>query len=702
MQSGQRNGRQNSEPSICQCPRCASSFRSPENRRICHNSLGPLNIRRQRSEDQTDLRNTRSDRMYDSQQPGERRSYQQNQPRDGVCPRMVSELASPIRVPQQDSDCQTVRGSLRDSSEGRQFHAESVETEYSYSMRKCPTFYEPETGGTNISMCSGQPCRCDSTGQQTPLLTPRSDQQINPPTPHHILQNHTSYSDQSYRFPAHDNYTRKKDSVGNPSSPGIPKTQNSVGNPISPSKKSFGYFGCNRVNVIDCDKCRLESDSQQTGVLRIYSDPANTCRLHSDENSHRTISGLRNESECSDRNTSSLNRTDQREFEMNYQELPSNGPTEPKIFGSQHYERACDYGQTEPKVFGSQHYERACDYDQTELKVCRPKSYEKNCDRKVETKQRKSSDAEHYRKLSDGSSSIQQSIGRQCTCGSSKANSVPCAERVRTQSAANFCNPNENGIESFDKDSRQSMWSRCTCGASLANHISCMGNERSEEAKYISEGYLSFGENCQETPESEQAEIVYARTDTEGRYSWHGEKGESRQTISSRNSDSDPGPLSSMSSTSSRSSLDSDRPVVILTWSPGSDPVLDKRKKNHVEEIMFLGKKLKKKKIRVKTDRDNFRGRERREFLESSLPNVSIRSNRKIPVFSVTRPYLNLLVKPRIFSGFLKKNFFMYFERQNAFQNSLNYFSFPEKICVPTLPKISDLLPETHFFFFLA
>ena len=25
-----------------------------------------------------------------------------------------------------------------------------------------------------------------------------------------------------------------------------------------------------------------------------------------------------------------------------------------------------------------------------------------------------------------------------------------------------------------------------------------------------------------------------------------------------------------------------------------------------------------------------------------------------------------------------------------------------EKICVPTLPKLSDLLPETHLFFYLA
>ena len=42
----------------------------------------------------------------------------------------------------------------------------------------------------------------------------------------------------------------------------------------------------------------------------------------------------------------------------------------------------------------------------------------------------------------------------------------------------------------------------------------------------------------------------------------------------------------------------------------------------------------------------------------------------------------------------------MHFERQNAFQNSKNYFYFSEKkyVCLPYL-KISDLLPETHIFF---
>ena len=47
-----------------------------------------------------------------------------------------------------------------------------------------------------------------------------------------------------------------------------------------------------------------------------------------------------------------------------------------------------------------------------------------------------------------------------------------------------------------------------------------------------------------------------------------------------------------------------------------------------------------------------------------------IRLNKKIPVFRVTQPYLNLLAKPRFFSGCLEKHNFMHFERQNAFQNA--------------------------------
>ena len=53
--------------------------------------------------------------------------------------------------------------------------------------------------------------------------------------------------------------------------------------------------------------------------------------------------------------------------------------------------------------------------------------------------------------------------------------------------------------------------------------------------------------------------------------------------------------------------------------------------------------------------------------LLNSLP----RPNKKISVFRVTRPYLNLLVKPRIFFRFSGKIYnFMHFERQHAFQNA--------------------------------
>ena len=57
------------------------------------------------------------------------------------------------------------------------------------------------------------------------------------------------------------------------------------------------------------------------------------------------------------------------------------------------------------------------------------------------------------------------------------------------------------------------------------------------------------------------------------------------------------------------------------------------------------------------------------------------------------------------FQVFWKKYNFMHFERQNAFQNA--YYCFSEKKlvkkykCLPYL-KFSDLLPETHLFFYLA
>ena len=52
------------------------------------------------------------------------------------------------------------------------------------------------------------------------------------------------------------------------------------------------------------------------------------------------------------------------------------------------------------------------------------------------------------------------------------------------------------------------------------------------------------------------------------------------------------------------------------------------------------------------------------------IPLKSLRPNKKIPVFRVTGPYLNLM-KPRIFSGFSGKKYnFIHFERRNAFQNA--------------------------------
>ena len=75
-----------------------------------------------------------------------------------------------------------------------------------------------------------------------------------------------------------------------------------------------------------------------------------------------------------------------------------------------------------------------------------------------------------------------------------------------------------------------------------------------------------------------------------------------------------------------------------------------------------------------------------------------IRPNEKICVFRVTRDYLNLLVKPRFFSGFMERNIilcilirlskclklyifpkkfkFIHFQRHFTFQNAKNYIFF--------------------------
>ena len=76
-----------------------------------------------------------------------------------------------------------------------------------------------------------------------------------------------------------------------------------------------------------------------------------------------------------------------------------------------------------------------------------------------------------------------------------------------------------------------------------------------------------------------------------------------------------------------------------------------------------------------------------------------IRPNKKIPVFRVTRPYLNILVKPIFFQVFWEKNILLcILKGEMPFKMHKLYFSrlfFPEKktkkkqnkICVPTLPK---------------
>ena len=73
----------------------------------------------------------------------------------------------------------------------------------------------------------------------------------------------------------------------------------------------------------------------------------------------------------------------------------------------------------------------------------------------------------------------------------------------------------------------------------------------------------------------------------------------------------------------------------------------------------------------------------------------------KILVFNVTRPYLNVLVNPRIFR-FSGEFFFIIsciLKGEMPFKIiELHIFSEKKYVCLPSL-KFSDLLPETHLFF---
>ena len=83
------------------------------------------------------------------------------------------------------------------------------------------------------------------------------------------------------------------------------------------------------------------------------------------------------------------------------------------------------------------------------------------------------------------------------------------------------------------------------------------------------------------------------------------------------------------------------------------------------------------------------------------LTTVVILGQIKISVFRVTSPYPNSLGKPRKFSGFLEKIFFMHFERHPPFKMHKMIFLFRKdrKKYVPLDLKFSDVLPETQLFF---
>ena len=89
-----------------------------------------------------------------------------------------------------------------------------------------------------------------------------------------------------------------------------------------------------------------------------------------------------------------------------------------------------------------------------------------------------------------------------------------------------------------------------------------------------------------------------------------------------------------------------------------------------------------------------------------------IRPNKKkqTPMFRVTGPYLNFVVKPRIFFRYSGKKYnFMHFERRNkitffskCLSKCIKLYFFQKKICVPTLPKIFRLVTRNTLIFYFA
>ena len=81
---------------------------------------------------------------------------------------------------------------------------------------------------------------------------------------------------------------------------------------------------------------------------------------------------------------------------------------------------------------------------------------------------------------------------------------------------------------------------------------------------------------------------------------------------------------------------------------------------------------------------------------------MCLRPNKKIPVFRVTRPYLNLLLKPRFFFRFSGKNIIILKGILPFKMHKIIFFpkkkTLLKKVCL-LYQNFSDSLPETHLFF---